>query len=567
MSAGKSGNGKAGRKHELALARMELKQELSVARTARKRVDLLISHPKCEALVPTLPAEDLYFTMKEVGLSDCVELVRLASAEQFRAFVDLDAWKRDQLDPAAALTWLRAAGTDDSEERFRKKLHALDVEVLELVLRQTTRVHDLEEDPDPEFEGVTFRSPEGKYLVEYLVEGAEQAGVKRVLDELYAEDPFRTARLLEAVRWEMPSELEETAFRWRNGRLQDLGFPDLGEAMSYFAWLDPDADLPAMDVAPAVPDSFFLARLAPQGRFLDAALAQVSEVHRDVLERQLVTLLNAVMVVDAVDPGDLDQVQRALGAARDTLSLGLEHAAKGDAVAAGLLLVSAPVKRLFQVGVGCALRLKFRADRLAKSGKVQLAGVPGETLLDEPWASAFAGVRRKRPLLAESPEVQRSFRDRADVARVGELLADAERVADVFAALGFEPARAAEAAQQAVPVDQLGALRFSDLLLTALAREAAGEAFAFEPLSSGKLRAFADQAFRREEGGVRLTDGFRKLAVDRIRAAKGLSAEHVGAAERYLEKALERLLDEAGEPWSLGTLRAGEPLPLLLTRA
>ena len=38
-----------------------------------------------------------------------------------RAFVDLDAWKRDSLVASAALQWLRAAGTDEDEERLARQ--------------------------------------------------------------------------------------------------------------------------------------------------------------------------------------------------------------------------------------------------------------------------------------------------------------------------------------------------------------------------------------------------------------------------------------------------------------
>ncbi|HEY3446928.1 MAG TPA: DUF6178 family protein [Myxococcales bacterium] len=559
MADGKAGNGEAPKGTELALARAEIKRALAKATTASARLDALISHPKCEKLVPTLPAEDLYFTVKDVGLSDSVDLVRLASPEQFRAFVDLDAWRRDQFDAITALTWLRAAGTDEGEGRFLKKIHKLDVEVLELILRNTTHIHDLEEDPDPEFEGTFFRSTEGRYMIEFKVEGADLVGVKRLLDELYAEDPFMTARLLEALRWETPSELEETAFRWRSGRMQDLGFPELQEALSFFAWLDPDAALPNLDKAPAVPDSFLLARVVPQGSFFDRASALVSDEERSVVERQIVTVLNAVMVVEGVDPGDLEQAELVLVAARDTLSLGLEHASKGDLVAASVLLTTASLKRVFQVGVSLGLRLKYRADRLMKTGKASLPGFKDEPLFDGPLDAVVQGLRRKRPQLAVAledpsapPERMRTLRERRDLERAAQALAEAEAIADQMAALGFEAKAAAEAAASVRPEDSLVHLRFSDFALTALARELAGEGFGFEPLAAGKLEAFAEKAFVEEAGRPALSKAARE-ALER-KLGKVAFADVVAA----------RLLEDVGEPWSLRTLSAEDPLPILL---
>ncbi len=88
-------------------------------------------------LVRSLPAELLYTTIQEVGLADSTELVQLASPAQFRTFVDLGAWKRDRIEPHAVLTWLRAARGDESEE-FLRKLHGMDLEMLEYMLREFT---------------------------------------------------------------------------------------------------------------------------------------------------------------------------------------------------------------------------------------------------------------------------------------------------------------------------------------------------------------------------------------------------------------------------------------------
>ena len=46
--------------------RAELKRALGAATSAKTRLDLLISHPLCERLVPTLPVMDLYATVKDV---------------------------------------------------------------------------------------------------------------------------------------------------------------------------------------------------------------------------------------------------------------------------------------------------------------------------------------------------------------------------------------------------------------------------------------------------------------------------------------------------------------------
>ncbi|HEY0095231.1 MAG TPA: DUF6178 family protein, partial [Archangium sp.] len=223
MSNG-NGNGSGGNGSDLQQALSTLRRQLA-SLPAKKRMDALIESRDARALVRSLPAEDLYFTIMEVGLADSTELVQLASPEQFLTFVDLAGWKKDAVDLHQVLTWLRAARGDEAED-FLRKLRKVDTEVFELLVREFTLIHDLEENPDVHVEGVTLETPEGRYLVEFKgVEGPELAAMRSLLTDLIADNPFEAVRFLEATRWEVPGELEESAYRFRTGRLQDLGFP------------------------------------------------------------------------------------------------------------------------------------------------------------------------------------------------------------------------------------------------------------------------------------------------------------------------------------------------------
>ncbi|RKH24033.1 DUF6178 family protein, partial [Corallococcus sp. CA031C] len=215
------------------LAPREVRQRL-MQLSPRRRVEALFDAEDTAALVRSLPAEDLYVTIQEVGLADTTELVQLASPAQFRTFVDLGGWVKDKVEPHAVLTWLRAARGDEPED-FLRKLHAVDLEVVETLLKEFTTVYDLEEDPDANPQGMTVETPEGRYLVEIKLEGVEMSAMRAIVNDLIAENPFESVRLFEAVRWEIPSELEETAFQFRRARLADLGFPSLEDALALFS--------------------------------------------------------------------------------------------------------------------------------------------------------------------------------------------------------------------------------------------------------------------------------------------------------------------------------------------
>ena len=237
MPDAETGNGK-----DLAFELTQFRRRLSEL-APKERLEALVSAPVAKELVQSIPADELYSTIAEVGLADATELVHLASSEQFQAFLDLGAWSKDRIEARRAITWLRAARVDDPHE-FLAKVRALDVELLELVLLSATAVHDREAEPDFHPEGVAVETPDGKYLVEFTVEGAELSTMRALVSGLIAEDPFHASRLFEAIRWELPSEIEETAYQLRQARLGDLGFPTLEEASAVFTFLEPGPAAP-----------------------------------------------------------------------------------------------------------------------------------------------------------------------------------------------------------------------------------------------------------------------------------------------------------------------------------
>lgn len=444
MSNG-NGNGSRGNGADLQRALSTLRRQLA-SLPAKRRLDALIESRDARALVRSLPAEDLYFTLMEVGLADSTELVQLASPEQFRAFVDLGGWKKDQVALHQVLTWLRAARGDEPED-FLRKLRAVDIEVLELLVREFTLIHDLEENPDVHVEGVTLETPEGRYLVEFKgVEGPELAALRSILNDLIADNPFEAVRFLEATRWEVSGELEESAWRFRSGRLQDLGFPALEEAARLFSRVDTGP-------APAPAAVAALVATKTQPDYLEAAFRALDEVERENLEAELRYLANATLVAEVEDPGELDAIRRVGEMVRDYLLLGLEHLTGGDASRAAQVVRDTETRRVFQVGFSLTLTLKFRADRLMKQPLARVEDMP---LLFPEEATAIEALRRKRPRrtlkvpgaepvpfrsrreLAVSEEVL--ARAEAQVALLGALLGGtAQRAHEVLALFGVEP--------------------------------------------------------------------------------------------------------------------------------
>src|SRR5438034_243636 len=99
MGKQRDGKGRGSREDERGV--------LSLPRTvARRRALAILDDPAAEKLVPSLPLQDLYYAIKEIGLADAADLVALASPEQIRGFLDLEVWERDRFVTERADPWL-----------------------------------------------------------------------------------------------------------------------------------------------------------------------------------------------------------------------------------------------------------------------------------------------------------------------------------------------------------------------------------------------------------------------------------------------------------------------------
>jgi hypothetical protein len=461
----------------------------------RRRLDVILDQPDPGAVVRALPADELFHAIQDAGLADASDVVQLASPEQFRTFVDLDAWHGPELEPLRLLPWLRAArgarsGADRDADlaEWREKLGALDGELVSLLLRTALRIHDLEEDPDPDFEGERFmRTPEGQFIVEFLPDGADYDGLRRLVDDLFERDAFMAGRILSAVRWEIQSDLEEASRRWRDGRLADLGYPSFEEALSWFA--RPARRAGAVPAGlPDRPPGFWLASFRRQ-TLLDRAAALLPAGPAVRFEGELVAAANAAIVADRVDPADSDAVRSAVESARTLLELGLEAVSGGDVDEAARVLSTTSLKSIFQEGFGRLLELRWAAERIRK--EAEAAGpVPA---LDSPLGDAFAAVQRRRPRYFPGLEAprdewgsvaagafqERTFRSSDEVARTGTALPEAAALLALGRTLGLSPA------------DGPNPPTLATLYLTALANERLGRPFAPLPFDRAELPAVA----------------------------------------------------------------------------
>ncbi|MBM3223786.1 MAG: hypothetical protein FJZ47_08310, partial [Candidatus Tectomicrobia bacterium] len=342
----------------------------------RQRIEHILAVPDSAALVQALsPVE--YTVLLKTAVDMRPVLLQLGQPEQIRTVLDLDCWHKDTLQSHRVLEWLEAL-QQSGEEIFISTLLALDGELLSVVLRRHIRVDaalasEEEDEPMPydevlsnELYRIAFLDPDSpvnEQVAEFL----------RVL-RLHDLDLYH--RLMQEVMWAQEGDLEELAYRWKTGRLQDEGIPDYYEALESYHVVDLETvqtPVATSLTSPGIPASAeesglvpsYAWGLTPSGSLLAEALR--SEFSADTLERlcwEMVALCNKAIALDQVDFADTTAVRMSLGRVHAYVNIGLEYLSGQERSACAVLLTQRPLLAISQVGFTLSMRLRQRAISL-----------------------------------------------------------------------------------------------------------------------------------------------------------------------------------------------------------
>jgi hypothetical protein len=317
---------------------------------------------------------------------------------------------------------------------------------------------------------------------------------------------------MEETWWGVDSDLEEAAFRLRNARLQDRGFPDYYEAQQIYRPL-PARDLAeraeplgrsADDDSQALPQDRSLILPEEGSSFLSQVLhAGFSGEAASELRHELAYLVNRALVAEGVDFADRDRVAETIRAAHDTLNLALESLSGCETSEAIRLLRQHYVQHLFRVAWDILLDLRKSAKRT-----VEALGMGPPTaeiaFLDTPYREGLAGILGRKPRfyegIARRGEIRyRPFASLADLEQARTLLADVAALADVCRGLLGQSAAQLAALRPSDADD----FRISAALLTGFAHFALGHMPSIEPLGKDDLNELRQATLDPQTGRLR----------------------------------------------------------------
>lgn len=468
--------------HEFSCLSENEQLDLVRQQQGKDKYTLLINSQRAERLVPRLHPQEIYLALNELGAEDATDLLALASPEQTNLLLDLDCWDNDTLSPILSLHWLGlllSTGPDNCCRLIRE----LDAEILALFLnKHLTITHGIEVFDSDDADNA--KRLESLYDIDYASEDA--AKIIGALLRIWSEQEQESYLLvMEMIRSEQLTTLEEEVYQSRNNRLLDLGILPTSEAKSIYTLID------TVNFETGEKKDF---KLEAEGLSHPQALlnqAQPDNLLADILANgishseacELLALINRKMSADAIDISAADQVKSAIQSVYDTLNLALESVAGKNSTDAEQVFKSTYLLRLFQLGFSLIEQNRLRAVAISDSAIYPFLDYPEllfiDSLLETPPCLYLPGDD-------ERPASLQRIRTLQEINSVNFRLGQVEILSEVF--LDNSPFTLPNSGNEDADPPSL-----AQLYITAAANQLLGHPFLPEPITTADLRSLREK--------------------------------------------------------------------------
>ncbi len=487
---------------------LSLKNQMDIVLQARGKDRLhylfLSEHP--EQLVPQLPELEVFLTVKEAGEKDCLDLISLTTPEQFQFLLDLDFWKRDQLDPDKVLHWMEIL-LESGEKKVTQFIQSTDIEFIALLLKKFIHATTLEGDPLEGMDRIPHFTLDQYHFVHFRGKKTREV-FEPFLQILYRADQNSYQRLMDSLIVEFESELEETGYRLRNSRLSDYGFPDFEESLEIYHFLNPESPIPEgrlsrAGVGEEIPkgSSGFYLTHQNEGPFFSSILSKIDDAYeQDRLKQEITALCNKAIVAEAIDLSNIAAMERVVKKVYHTLNLGLQYLSKDDEIKALEILQSLPGQRLFQYGVSTTLLLRRKAESILK-GPWFSNDQGNLVILDPPYFEKFEGILRRRPALYRDWNYE-DFKNPQDLKEANDFLESIKTMIRFFGnELKVSPLYLKEMDLSGCYPDDWREISLSTIFLTSMSNQILTGTFQFEAIGRAQVKDCLTRVFERDAQG------------------------------------------------------------------
>jgi hypothetical protein len=373
---------------------------------------ILVLSEKALEVTQSLPVEEVYNLIKEVGKEDSLLIISMISPDQLQYIFDVEWWQGDKFQPKQALDWIVLLDQCHAPETLEWFLSE-DFDQKVVLFQAFLKVYKKDEMTDT-YEGVDgleHFTPDGVYDIFFKVESSKE--IRKLLFLLHEKDQKLLYNLLEAVIWYPATITVERAYQWRVNRTGERGIPEFKEAIGIYSPLDAETlklKLPSLEELPSsrfkLSPRYPLAHLDETLFFTQCLGILENESRLETLRWELVCLANKVIVADGYALSSKDIRQQALRKTRGYINMGLELGAAGDLKKGVALLGQVWMQSLYQVGYE-----QLRQVRSAASAFISENGSYIEHFISAEDKERLGALVFRFPQVAEKVQDSFNWRD------------------------------------------------------------------------------------------------------------------------------------------------------------
>lgn len=471
----------------------------------KDRAEMLLYCHEPERLASRISQEELYLITRELDVDEKVEIIRSANREQIFFMTDMECWQKDRLDNRGFVSWLEIllqAGPDKLLAWFLTAdyefIAAGFQEIIQVTKPEWEYAVDEKLGDNPYF---TF---DEYYFVSVLEEDKFDT-VKQALQVLFEKHRGKYTALMESILSELEDELEEEAYRRREIRMTERGFPAQQSALQIYKPISREEleEYPVKSaavtskVSPEHIRPNYPALWSKERFFLDDVLAEVrmnTPEFMEGIEEELAWLSNKVIACTGVDFADESKITKAIERVRALTSLGFDLLSDHNVEESAVYARRYWLETVFRFGFSHVLRLRQIGEKiLSKYWQGEKAHFL--EFLDEPYGKVFENLLRRVPqyfdfVKRNEMEAQRDFQDRQDLEAVEMMVRQIEGIHhwiyEKFPTF-FTPKKFSVEEKQPVTLWQV--------LGTAFARYSLTKTLSLTPLSENDLKKWFVQDF------------------------------------------------------------------------
>jgi len=486
------------------------------------KAKLIINSPYPEGLVKNLPPQELFLTLKASSLDLVVELLSYAKGTQIQFLFDIDTWYKDRIKADRIASWIILL-FEAGEDKVLEWLRIADWDYLITIFQKFVRVYKRPDDIEL-IEAMDFLPPytlDDFYYVDFKNDSLEFY-FRRMLEIIKSELPDIYFALMESIIWEIPAEVEERAYRWRNGRLADEGIPEYFEALDVYTPIHPKSlrkiDSKYLSLEGEVQPSInIMIYGGPEELFIFKVLELINnpdQINR--LKKELAWVANKVIITDNIVIDDIEQVKKSLDKVWGFLSIGLEYLSSGNLEVAKKFLEEHFLEDIFRVAQTVLKDLRRFALRMVKSKDFDPAIL---RYLDQPYKGYLQGIlvnkinkiKLFQPHKIGTADEYTIFRRINEINAVRRYIEEINYIAPVIVKIFGSPLVWINEVNQPGRNFDAKFLTWSSLILTALANWIYKKEFVFKALPKNVWKEVLQELLENKEDKCFMKEDIKKI--------------------------------------------------------